>query len=80
MSDLPPIVVVPEVVYELKCRYGCDRDIVGVFYFPYGCVCLEEQVQALCHHHMARAAGNIQHGPMKRLLSLGDWPEDAPID
>jgi len=80
MSDFPGIKVVEQLAYSLKCRQGCDQAIVGVFHFPDGCVCMYEQAQALCHHHTERAASNIQHGPMRRLLSFGEWPDDAPMD
>jgi hypothetical protein len=79
MTEHPAIVVNQDVVFGLKCRHGCDEAIVGVFYFPDGCVCLEERIQALCRHHMERAASNIVHGSMRRLLSFGDWPQDAPL-
>jgi hypothetical protein len=74
------IQVVPEVVNNLKCRHGCDEGIVGIFYFPNGCLCFPDQIQALCRQHMERAASNVTHGPMMRLLSFGDWPDCAPVD
>ena len=73
------ITLVEEDILGLQCRHGCPDAIVGVFHFPHGCVCLDDQVQALCRYHMERAAQNIDHGPMLRLLSFGEWPKGARV-
>ena len=76
MSDL---VVKEEVIRTLSCRHGCKEAIVGVFFFPHGCVCLDDQVQALCRYHMDRAAQNLESGEIYRLISFGEWPDDARV-
>lgn len=79
MEVKPVITINKDAVFALRCRHGCKEAIVGVFYFPDGCVCLDEQIQGLCHYHMNRAAQNIEHGEMLRLISFGDWPDDARL-
>lgn len=35
----------------LKCRFGCDDAVVGIFHAPEGCHCWRDPVQALCAQH-----------------------------
>lgn len=80
MTEPPPVNLDPEAVRALKCRHGCDEAIVVVFHFPLGCACLDDQVQPLCHRHMAKATSNIVHGPMIRRLWFGEWPDSPPAE
>ena len=36
---------------QLKCRFGCDSPVVGIFYAKEGCLCWNDPVQALCDQH-----------------------------
>ena len=69
-TRLKPTIVTHPGIYDTKCRHGCDEAIVGIYHFPEGCVCLDDQVQALCHYHMERAASNLHHGPMTPLVTF----------
>lgn len=62
------VVTNDEAIKALKCFHGCEEAIVGVYYFPDGCVCNEAKLQALCVHHMLRATSNIVHGDMIELV------------
>jgi hypothetical protein len=45
----------------LKCRFGCDAPVYGVYSVPKGCLCWDDPVQALCRQHFitAESAGHI---------------------
>ena len=66
----PTIILNKEAIYNLKCFHGCNDAIVGVYYFPDGCVCDETKLQALCLNHMIKADSNIVHGEMIELISF----------
>ncbi|MGI0080494.1 MAG: hypothetical protein ACRECH_12830, partial [Nitrososphaerales archaeon] len=38
----------------LMCHFGCD-EVIGLFYFPQGCVCFTDQFQYLCLQHAYNA-------------------------
>lgn len=65
---IEPKTRVSKHVYDIKCFHGCSDSIVGIYYFPDGCVCNDAKLQALCLHHMLRADGNITHGDMLEIL------------
>lgn len=64
------IVLDYEVLTNLKCRHGCSDSIVGIYYFPTGCVCSDEQVQALCLQHMKKAESNLVHRQIFSLMTF----------
>lgn len=37
-------------ITDIPCRFGCDGPTT-LFWFPRGCVCYPDQVQALCKQH-----------------------------
>lgn len=43
---------------NVRCRFGCDEPIYGVFHIPSGCVCWPDPVQALCWQHTEKAQSN----------------------
>lgn len=40
-----------EDLAAIKCRFGCDSPVVGIFHAPAGCICWRDPVQALCAQH-----------------------------
>lgn len=71
-----------EKLAAIKCRYGCDSPVVGLFSTPEGCLCWPDQMQALCAQH----ASKIDGGPVICVVDFrkftdapGDWPTVAYI-
>jgi hypothetical protein len=44
-----------DTLERLKCRFGCDAPVLGIFHMPQGCICWTDPIQALCEHHADRA-------------------------
>lgn len=42
----------------LKCRFGCDSAVVGIYYAATGCICFEDKIQALCAQHAVKGQQN----------------------
>lgn len=42
---------------RLSCRHGCTAPVVELVYFPDGCLCIADPLQALCWHHTCRSEG-----------------------
>jgi hypothetical protein len=39
----------------MQCLHDHDAEAVGWFWFPRGCFCFEDQLQALCDYHAERS-------------------------
>jgi hypothetical protein len=53
--DVEDIDRINAVLDRLKCRFGCDSPVVGLFHVPEGCWCWPDPVQALCGQHAIKA-------------------------
>ena len=38
-----------------ECIHDHDAEAIGLFWFPTGCFCLADQLQALCAYHAGRS-------------------------
>lgn len=54
------------IVRPIPCRFGCE-DSLGLFYFPAGCVCYGDPIQALCLDHA------IKCEPLEGVFMLAKW-------
>lgn len=43
---------------KLRCRHPCSHPVSGLYMFPHGCLCFEDQIQALCAQHAAKGDQN----------------------
>lgn len=50
----------------LKCRFGCDSPVAGLYHAPEGCICFPDMIQALCQQH---AVKGMQNNDMSLLVS-----------
>jgi hypothetical protein len=50
---------------RVKCRFGCDAPIVGIYHVPEGCWCWRDPVQALFGQHYLKAQSK---GPIRALI------------
>jgi hypothetical protein len=46
---------IAEIMDGLKCRFGCDDPVTGIYHVPEGCWCWSDQLQALCDQHAIKA-------------------------
>lgn len=42
----------------LKCRFGCDAPVGGIYFAPEGCWCFPDHMQALCEQHAVKGLQN----------------------
>ncbi len=50
---------------KVKCRFGCDDLVHGIYHVPEGCHCWEDPIQALCWQHASKAEST---GPITALI------------
>jgi hypothetical protein len=53
------------VLEEVKCRFGCDDPVVGIYHIPEGCWCWKDPIQALCGQHALKVQST---GPIEALI------------
>jgi hypothetical protein len=62
---------------KLKCRFGCDAAVVGIYHAPQGCVCWPDPVQALCAQHAIKADQNVnEFEPLVLRTASDDEPTE----
>jgi hypothetical protein len=44
--------------HMLRCRFGCDHPVAGLYFAPFGCICFPDPVQALCSQHAVKGLQN----------------------
>jgi hypothetical protein len=48
---------------DIMCIHNHNTEAYGLFWFPDGCFCFEDQIQALCIYHAERSAGDYPMFP-----------------
>jgi len=56
---------------EVKCQFGCDDEPIGLFYFPCGCMCFDDELQYLCSQHVYNAF------PVNGMFEVIHWGRDS---
>jgi hypothetical protein len=57
----------------LKCRFGCDSPVIGIFHAPKGCVCWDDPVQALCAQHFETMQSS---GPITYIVDFAKFKSE----
>lgn len=72
MSTLVNLIASQQALAALKCRFGCQSPVIGIFHAPEGCICWTDPVQALCAQH---ACSMESVGPITCIIDFSKWSD-----